>query len=458
MVARDRQARERTPTDTLRRGASRLGARVAAVLGAFGVALAAGACASAAAPPGGPPDAAPPRIVTVTPTTMTVGAPLKDLEIRFDEVVSEVPKGQQNLAGLVFISPRVRETQVGWHRNRLTIKPRGGWRPNTVYSVQIAPGIQDLRNNAIDTALTVVFSTGGPIPTTSITGVAFDWVAGKAANKALIEAIAADSTAYQVLSDSIGRFDLRHVPIGEYTVRSILDRNNNRVLDPTEGFDTVRIALTQRADVELYAFPHDTVGLRITEVQAPAADSLRVLRVIFDKPLAPDQLLTNPQFLLKRADSTAVNVVLVQTVPDRQRADSLVRKAREDSIAAATPRDTSALARARADSAAQRRRADSVAAVERAEREARRLAALRGGRPVAAIDTTPPPKMKRPLVYNEVFITLETALEPGKPHSLRVGGVRSLSGTAKAPTRNFVTPRAAPTDSAGPGTPTRRPP
>lgn len=458
MVEREHGPRDAQPASASGRGTARPGAHVGAMLGAVAVALVVGACASAAAPPGGPPDAAPPRVVSVAPTSMTVDAPLKDLEIRFDEVISEVPKGQQNLSGLVFISPRVRETQVGWHRNRLTIKPRGGWRPNTVYSVQIAPGIQDLRNNAIDTALTVVFSTGGAIPNTNITGVAFDWVAGKAANKALIEAIAADSTAYQVLSDSIGRFDLRHVPVGEYTIRSILDRNNNRVLDPTEGFDTVRIALTQRADVELYAFPHDTVGLRITDVQAPPADSLRVLRVIFDKPLAPDQLLTNPQFLLKRADSTAINVVRVQTVPDRLRADSLARKAREDSIAAATPRDTSALARARADSAAQRRRADSVAAVERAAREARRLAALRGGRPAAAIDTTPPPRMKRPIVYNEVFITLETALEYGKPYSLRVGGVRSLSGTAKAPTRNFVTPRATPPDSARPATPTRRPP
>ncbi len=433
-------------------------ARAAGALVALGGVALAGACASAAAPPGGPPDNTPPKILSVTPASMTVGATAKELEIRFDEVISETPKGQQSLGALVFISPRVREAEVGWHRNRMTIKPDGGWRPNTVYSVQVASGVMDLRNNAIDTSMTIVFSTGGPIPSTNITGVAFDWVAGRAANKALIEAIAADSTTYQVLSDSIGRFDLRHVPIGEYAVRAILDRNNNRLLDPTEAFDTVRVALTQRADVELYTFPHDTVGLRITDVQAPAADSLRVLRVIFDKPLAPDQLLTNPQFLLKRADSTAVNVVLVQTVADRQRADSLARKAREDSVAAATPRDTSALARARADSAAQRRRADSVAAVERAAREARRLAALRGGRPEASIDTTPAPKMKRPVVYNEVFITLETRLEPGKPYNLRVGGVRSLSGTVKAPSRNFVTPRATPADSAGPATPTRRPP
>lgn len=433
-----------------------LSVRTVIVAGVLATAAVAASCASPGVPPGGPPDVSAPRLLSVKPTSMTVGAKLKELELRFDEVVSETPKGQQSLAQLVFISPRVQSTSVDWHRDRLTIRPKEGWKPNTVYSVQIAAGIQDLRSNAIDTSLTVVFSTGGAIPATSITGVAFDWVAGRAASKALIEAIAKDSTSYQVLSDSIGRFTLRHVPMGEYAVRAILDRNNNRLLDRSEAFDTVRITLTERADVEFYAFPHDTVGLRITEVQAPAADSLRVLRVVFDKPVASDQVLTSPQFTLKRADSTSIGIVLVQTAADRARADSLARKNVADSIANATPRDTSALARARADSASARRRADSVAALERTAREARRLAALRGGRAATTVDTTPAPRMKRPAVFSEVFITLETRLEPATPYVLRVGGVRSLSGTSKSPSRAFVTPRRAPADSAA--GPARRPP
>ncbi|MCC6431198.1 MAG: Ig-like domain-containing protein [Gemmatimonadaceae bacterium] len=416
------------------------------------------ACASSGAPPGGPPDTAPPKLLLVTPKSMTIGAKEKEIELRFDEVINETPKGVQTLEQLVFISPRVEDAQVSWHRTRLTIKPKGGWKPNTVYSVQISSGIQDLRNNAIDTAVSVVFSTGGAIPTTTISGVAFDWVGGRAANKALVEAIAKDSTTYLVLSDSIGRFTLRHVPMGEYLVRAIGDRNNNRDLDPTEAFDTIRVAVTQNAEADLYMFPHDTVGLRITSIEAPAADSLRVLRVVFDKPLAPGQTFTNPQFLLRRADSTAIGVALVQTIPQRAALDSAKKKARDDSVAALTPRDTSALARARADSAAQRKRADSVAAVERAAREARRLAALRGGRPAATIDTTPAPKMTRPVVYAELFLTLEERLEPGKPYSLRAATVRSLSGTVKSPSRAFVTPRPQKTDSTAPQTPTRRPP
>lgn len=421
-----------------------------------------GACASSGQPPGGPPDVSPPAVLSVAPLSMTVDSSMKDLVIKFNEVISETPKSVTNLSQLVFISPRTGEEQVKWHRDRLTIKPKGGWKRNTVYSVQISPGLQDLRNNALDTSITVVFSTGGPIPATSISGVAFDWVAGRGANRALIEAMAADSTTYQVLSDTAGRFDLKFAPAGEYRVRAILDRNNNRMLDPTEAFDTMRVTLTQRANVELYAFAHDTVGLRIAEVQLPPADSLRVIRISFDKPLSPDHQLNRTQFSVRDADSTEVEVVLVQTAAVRAAADSLRAKARADSIAAAAPRDTTPGARARADSLARRARADSVAAAERAAREARRLAQQRGGRPLPPPDTVPLPKMNRPKVSTDVYITLATRLKHATPYRVFVGGVVSLSGTSKSPSRAFVTPKEPVADTSGTagasGAASRRPP
>lgn len=430
--------------------------RALVVTAAVTSAAVAAACANAGLPPGGPPDKTPPLILSVSPKSMTTGAKIKEVEIKFDEVINETPKGATDLRSLVFISPRVKDASVDWHRDRITIHPKGGWKPNTVYSVQLSPGVQDLRNNPIDSSVLVVFSTGGPIPETNIIGVAFDWAAGRGAGRALIEAIAKDSTTYQVLADSSGRFDLRHAPIGEYLIRSIVDKNNNRLLDPTESFDTVRIALTQRADVELYAFQHDTVGLRIADITAPAPDSLKVLKVTFDKPMAPGQVLTNPQFIIKRADSTQIGVALVQTAEQRAVADSLLRKKKDDSVAAATPGDTSKAARERAIAVAAQRKADSVAAVERAAREARRLAALSGVRQ-APRDTLPPPKMRRPLVSAELYLTLEEKLLPGTNYRLQVNGVRSLSGTQKSPSRAFQTPKAAAKkDSVA--TPIKRPP
>lgn len=421
------------------------------------------ACANATVPPGGPPDAAPPLILAVTPKSQTVGAKNKDVEIRFSEVISEVPKGGKDLRDLVFISPRAKETYVDWHRDRITIHPKGGWLPNTTYSVQLSPGVADLRNNAIDSSVTVVFSTGGAIPNTTVTGVAFDWVVGRGANRALIEALAIkgkDTTIYQVVSDSVGRFSLQHAPNGNYLVRAIIDRNGNRQLDPTESFDSLRISLAERSDVEFYTFPHDTVGLRLADVQAMAVDSLKTLKITFDKPLAPGQIINTSQITLKRADSTSVGIALVQTIAQRAVTDSVRKKAREDSIARANI-DTSAAGRARAlarDSLARIRRADSIADLAaNAAREARRLATLRGGRPAAVRDTTPPPKMKRPEVSAELYVTLAERLAPGTPYRIQVSTVRSLSGTIKSPSRSFNTPRPEKkADSTA--TPTRRPP
>jgi hypothetical protein len=422
-------------------------------------AVAVWSCANAGAPPGGPPDTAPPVLLSITPANGAIGAKPNNVELKFNEVVSEQPRGASDLRQLVFISPRAIDASVDWHRDRVTIHPKGGWKPNTVYSVQISGGIQDLRNNSIDTSVSVVFSTGGPIPNTTINGVSFDWPAGRPAAKALVEALAVrgkDTTIYQVLADSAGRFALKYAPPGDYLVRTIIDRNNNRLLDPTEGFDTIRVALTERADVEFYAFPHDTVGLRVSDVQAQPQDSLRVVKISFDKPLAPDQLFTNPQFVFKRADSTNIGVALVQTALQRAVIDSVRRKAVNDSIAKANT-DTTPAGRARADSALRKKRADSVAAIDLAVREARRLAAQRGQRlPVAPRDTTPPPKMKRPVVSSDVYVTLEEPLKSGTAYHLQVNTVRSLSGTIRSPARGFVTPREAKKDSTA--APTRRPP
>ncbi len=432
----------------LRRGGPRSRHRAARLAVAAAATLAAawaGACANMQAPPGGPPDDAPPRLLRTTPDTNAVDAKVGAVVFQFDEVISETPRSGRDLAELVFVSPVSGELRVDWQRTRLAIRPRKGWKPNTPYVITIAPGLADLRNNALDSTLRLVFTTGGPIPQTAISGVAFDWPAGKGAPKALVQAIAPDSVIHQTVADSVGRFTLRHAPPGPYVVRAIVDRNNNRILDPLEAWDTVSVTLVGTATAELYAFPHDTVGLRVAEVAVQ--DTNRALKVTFDRPVAPGQPFTPPQFVVRTADSaTVIRVVRTLTAPDKAAADSAAAQAKRDSAdaKAAAAADTSAAARARADSAARRRRADSVAAAERAEREARRLAQLRGGRPLPPRDTTPPPKMNRPPLFTEVYLTLEAPLEYNTRYQLDVRDVRSLSGTVRSPTRVFTTPRRPP--------------
>lgn len=427
------------------------------VLGAVLVATGIGAaCANPSEPPGGPPDADAPMVVRITPDSGNVVARPKEVVVQFDEVISESPRGAQDLASLVFISPKSGVPEVDWNRTSISIRPSRGWKPNTVYSITVNPGILDLRQNALDSTIRTVFSTGGAIPNTRISGAAFDWTLGRPAPRALIEALAIDSvrkdtTFYQALADSSGRFELRYLPMGPYLLRAVLDRNSNRGLEPLEPWDTVRVTVTENVVEDLYAFVHDTVGLRISDIAV--SDSGRTLKLAFDKPFAPGQLWTPERVRIVNQDgSLAVAVARVSTPPERAAADSVRAKAIADSTMRANL-DTTAAGRARADSLARRRTTDSIANAERAAREARRLALLRGERPVVR-DTTPPPKFQRPLLYNELFVTLAQPLPDNTRLRAVVTGARGLSGIARDATREFTTPKAPPRPDSVP--PARR--
>lgn len=399
-------------------------------------------CANTAAPPGGPPDSAPPMVVSITPASGSMDIRPKEVEIRFDEVISETPRGAQNLQSLVFISPRSGDPRVSWKRNRILIRPRDGFRDSTVYTVELRPGIMDLSSNQLDSAVRIVFSTGGEIPQTRVSGAVFDWVAGKPAPQALVEAITEDSTTYQTLADSAGRFVLEHLPTTRLVLRAIIDRNNNRQLERLEPWDTAGIFVTADVTTDLYAFQHDTLPMRVQSVSY--IDSLAELRVVFDKPFAPSAVFTPSMFTLTDRDSVPLTISTVVSIRERTTADSLKRIERQDSIARAQ-QDTTAEGRARADSIARKNAADSVVAAQRAEEARRREALLRRGRPQVAVDTTPPPKLQRPVPFSELILVLADKLDEAASYQLRAEGLQSISGvTAPTPPRNFNTPKRQP--------------
>lgn len=239
-------------------------------------------CASPGMPPGGPPDVEAPRLLGIAPDSGRVSVTPRAVIFRFDEVVSETPAGAATLASLFVISPQHGTPVVSWQRDEIAVRPRRGWRPNTVYSVTMLPGLADLRGNVRREGAATLFATGAVIPATAISGVLFDWAAGAPVRAGLIQAVTADSTIYLAYSDSAGAFTLPHLPAGAYEVKGIVDGNRNRALDPREPWDTVTVALTDTARVELYAFAHDSVGPRIEQVNAPDSATLRVT---FDVPV-----------------------------------------------------------------------------------------------------------------------------------------------------------------------------
>jgi len=207
------------------------------------------ACARIEPPPGGPPDRAPPRIIATKPDSFAVLRAFKgNAEFEFDEVISEggAPnrgEGTGGLEKLIVLSPTTEFPNVSWKRDRITVKPKGGWRPNRVYRVQLLPGVTDLRNNRSNEGVVLTFTTGAPRPQNTLKGTVVDWSTGRpAANALIVATLLPDSLVYRGVADSSGHFSFGPLPAGDYLVSGVLDQNQNLRQDGREAYGRGRLA------------------------------------------------------------------------------------------------------------------------------------------------------------------------------------------------------------------------
>ena len=299
-------------------------------------------CASVARPPGGPEDHAPPEIVSISIDTNATNVTAGKIEVIFDEVISEHPtgggsslQGAPTLENVVLISPRTGATNVSWHRDRITIEPKGGFKANTTYRITLLPGIADIRGNVRQGNRCPSSSAPErPFPPFSILGQVFDWQASASRALTIVEAIAnagtKDSLTYIAIADSTGQFDVGPLGPGKYLVRGFIDADNSQAIGPLEKWDTVTVEVTDhRPVVELLAIQRDTAPAGVQRVEV--MDSTW-LRVTLDKPFDPRTTLQPAFVILKRADSTEVPIAAVMTEArgdreDRAPPDSTARPA-----------------------------------------------------------------------------------------------------------------------------------
>jgi hypothetical protein len=384
--------------------------------------MVAAGCARILAPPGGPPDRVPPGIISTHPDSLAVLPAFKDdVEFRFDEVIAEGGNpnfglGTGDLERLVLVSPSQGVPEVHWRRDRITVRPRGGWRPNTVYRVELLPGLADLSNNRLTRGRVVTFTTGVPLPTARLHGLVVDWSTQRPLREGLVEAIhLPDSLGYRTVSDSLGRFDMGPVPEGEYLVYAVQDQNTNRLRESREAFDSVRVAAGHPEVGELWIFRHDSTMVRLSSVVL--SDSLSLV-LTFSQQLNPYQRLPADSVqVLRLPDSTAVPVLAI--LPKGQ-FDTLYPPVRSTDTAGA-----------RADSLRLIQdsiRADSIA-------RAREAAAIRipGAQPrrAAAFDTTGTgPLRTKPPLFDRLYLRTASRLKPGSDYLLVVRGIQNLSRVA----------------------------
>jgi hypothetical protein len=384
------------------------------------------ACASASPPPGGPEDKAPPQLIRVTPDTNSVNFHDKHASFYFDETINDRGTGAQEIDPHFLVSPSDGTPIVSWHRSRIDIHPRKGFKENTAYTITMLPGLSDLQNNVMKTSATVVFSTGPTMPRERIRGIIFDWIAERPAANAYVEAVSPDSTRYITQADTAGRFSLGPLNPGTYLVTGVMDANTKRQLDRNEAFDSVRVTVPQTAPlIELLAAPRDTLAVAIQTVAV--ADSV-TLRVTLDRAANPEVPLTPGTFRLVAADSSVVPITAVLSPIQEHAADSA------KAVVAA---------KALADST---RRADSLAGKPLAP--IARPDTARAAAPPGRAAAPPPPKASRPTPYTSVTIKLGKALVPNADYRLSSpSGLVSLTGRTRASERRFSTPKPAPPPS-----------
>ena len=373
-----------------------------AVAALLGVVAAAG-CASMQTPPGGPPDAEAAVLLRVVPETGAVNARPRAVVFQFNEVVAE-RQGGGRLADLFLISPADGAPDVDWDRERIDVRPRGGWRPNTTYTVTLLPGLTDLRGNVRTEGATVVFSTGPEIAGSTLRGIVFDWVAGRVVPNAMVEALARpDSVTYVARADSTGNFVIPNIPRGDYRVRAIVDANRNRALDVRELWDSVAISVTDSARVELLTHAYDSAPPRIDRVTV--RDSF-TLRVAVAPAIDPTMNIGPALFTVLGADSLPVPIAEARAAQVYEREQAERDRARADSIARAAPPVLST---------------PGIRPVEPAA-------------PVTAVS------MSRPAPITEIIIVLSRPLRAGTAYRLRTAPLRGLTGTARESERLFTVP------------------
>ncbi len=436
------------------------------------------ACASTGDPPGGAPDRTPPTVLSVSPESGAVlGAPPAEARITFDEVISERTGGQPpDISAAVLLSPTAEAVRVQWKRDHITVRPKSGFQAGRIYHLELLPVITDLRTNRMRAGRTIVFSTGPAIPDSRLEGTVVDWVAGRPAARALIEAVLMpDSLVYRTLADSGGVFRLSQVPPGHYRVYGVIDQNNDRRRGLREIYDSAGVDLDSVAPpLELYAFARDTVGPRLRQTEV--VDSM-TLKLTFDRPLDPTLVLDTAMVTVAALEdsTTALPLLGVYTLKGldsaKTRADSIRRAAADtlprvpaDSLrppagntSRGIPPDTTRRVRPdttrRAPGDTTRARARAGAPVRPPVRTPQD-STWRTVRP--PLDSTRADRMiaRHPAPTDVRIVQLAEPLVPGTRYVVFVRGARSLSGNAKDGRGQVRAPRPA---RQAPGRPVAKP-
>ena len=204
----------------------------------------------------------------------------------------------------------------------------------------------------------LTFSTGAPLPQTTLKGQVVDWSTSRPAPGALVVAsLLPDSLPYRGVADSSGRFSLGPLPAGDYLVSGVMDQNRDTGRIRARLSTAPGCARARPTVGELWAFVHDTsaapdpVASPSTTASPPRSRSPRSSTLG-----SGSRRETCSLRLLPDSTPVAVSSILPQPVDDSLHADAQRRRDTDRGDAIPSRSDTGARSRSDAPGVSARRR------------------------------------------------------------------------------------------------------
>lgn len=210
-------------------------------------------CAEIANPPGGPEDKTSPHIIATIPLNGAVNVPVdNEIIIEFTERIVRPTQGG------VYISPRpIKEPDISWKSDKVIITLADSFTVNQTYLVTLGSEIKDLRNNRMDSSVTLAFSTGEVIDSGKVSGKIFS-LENQATTNMLVglfnpeqlsgsQPVDSIYPAYLTSTNNNGEFTFQYLPPAEFYLLGYQDKNKDEKFNPAK---------------EMFALPDRKVDLR----------------------------------------------------------------------------------------------------------------------------------------------------------------------------------------------------
>ena len=263
------------------------------------------ACAEIVAPPGGPEDKQGPYLLSSMPQNGALNVPGGNtITLYFSERIVKPRLGRA-----VFVSPRSAVApELKFKSDYIVLVLPDSFAANQTYVVTVSNAVTDLRNNKIDTGVTVAFSTGDVIDSGRVAGYLYREGGQAAESGALVglyypsqlaDGVPYDSVypEYVTTSNTKGYFSLDYLPDSTFRLIAFEDANRNgRFNPPAEKF-----AVPDRPIVVGGSLPLTDLQMTMTsaDTSRPAIVSAgytadKLVRIRFSQEIGLDYLSGNP--------------------------------------------------------------------------------------------------------------------------------------------------------------------